>query len=144
MAVTGKTNAKYISVLCDDYADAVKDITASVTDVNIPRVQDQTDVRGYSDGVINVTVGQPDMPLTISGVFDSTLLVGSHTVLSRVVGDIYTARTVVVRVGIREAWVAGNPYHTGVYFCKSLVYSSDMTYVAEFVPATTTAPGWTS
>ena len=141
---TGKTNAKYILVLIDDYADVQKDISASVTDVNIPETFDNTDVTGYSDGVINVTVGQPNKPLTISGVFDSTLLVGSHTVLSRVVGDIYTARTVVVQVGVQKAWSGGDPYHTGVYFCTSLVYSSDMTYTAEFVPATTTAPGWTA
>jgi hypothetical protein len=141
---TGKTNAKHISVLIDDYADVQRDISASVTDVSIPRTWDQTDVSGYSDGVTNITVGQPNTPLTISGVFDSTLLVGSHTVLSRVAGDIYTARTVIARVGIRAAWAGGDPYHTGVYFCSSLVYSSDMTYVAEFVPATTTAPGWTA
>ena len=141
---TGKTQAKHIIVLVDDYADVQKDISASVTDVSIPRTWDQTDVSGYSDGVTNITVGQPDTPLTLRGVFDSTLLVGSHTVLSRVAGDIYTARTVVVQVGIRAAFAGGDPYHTGVYFCSSLVYSSDMTYIAEFVPATTTAPGWTA
>lgn len=141
---TGKTNAKHILVFVDDYADASKNISPSVTNVTIPRTWDETDVSGYSDGVTNVTVGQPNTPLTIEGVFDSTLLVGSHTVLSRVVGDVYTARTVIVQVGIRAAFAGGDPYHTGVYFCSSLVYSSDMTYVAEFVPATTTAPGWTT
>jgi hypothetical protein len=139
-----KTNAKYILVLVDDYADAQQDISASVTDVSIPRTFDTADVTGYSDGVINVTVGQPNTPLTVSGVFDSTLLTGSHTVLSRVVGDIYTERLVVVQVGIGAAFGGGNPYHTGIYFCTSLVYSSDMTYTAEFVPATTTAPIWTA
>ena len=131
-------------MLIDDYADVQQDISASVTDVSIPETLDNTDVTGYSNGVINVTVGQVNKPLTISGVFDSTLLVGSHTVLSRVVGEIWTARTVVVQIGIQKAFSAGDPYHTGVYFCSSLVYSSDMTYTAEFVPATTTAPNWTS
>ena len=141
---TGKTNANYILVLIDDYADVQQDISASVTDVSIPRTFDETDVTGYSDGVINVTVGQPNTPLTVSGVFDSTLVTGSHTVLSRVVGEIWTARTVVVQIGIQAAFSGGDPYHTGIYFCTSLVYSSDMTYVAEFVPATTTAPIWTA
>lgn len=141
---TGKTNASHISILIDDYADVQRDISLGVTDVNIPRTWDESDVTGYSDGVINITVGQPNTPLTIQGVYDSTLLIGTHTVLSRVAGDIYTARTVIARVGIRAAWGAGDPYYTGVYFCSSLVYSSDMTFTAEFVPATTTAPGWTS
>ncbi len=139
-----KTNAKYILVLIDDYADAQQDISASVTDVSIPRTFDTADVTGYSDGVVNVTVGQPNTPLTVSGVFDSTLVTGSHTVLSRVAGDIYTERLVVVQIGIGEAFGGGDPYHTGIYFCTSLVYSSDMTYVAEFVPATTTEPSWTT
>ena len=141
---TGKTNVSHITVLIDDYADDQRDISLGVTDVNIPQTWDETDVSGYSDGVTNITVGVPNKPLTLSGVFDSTLLVGSQTVLSRVVGDIYTARTVVVQVGIRAAFAGGDPYYTGVFFCSSLVYSSDMTYVAEFIPATTTAPAWTS
>ena len=141
---TGKTNARYILVLIDDYADVQRDISASVTDVSIPRTWDETNVTGYSDGVINITVGQPNTPLTISGVFDSTLLVGSHTVLSRVAGDTFTSRTVIVQVGMQGVFAGGDPYYTGVYFCTSLVYSSDMTYTAEFVPATTTAPNWTT
>lgn len=141
---TGKTHASHISVLVDDYADVQKDISPSVTDVTIPIQHETTNVTGYEDGVINVSIGLANQPLTVRGVFDSTLLVGSHTVLSRVVGDINTARTVVVQVGIRTAWAGGDPYYTGVFFCTSLVYSGDMTYTATFLPATTTAPGWTS
>ena len=61
MAVAaGKTNAQYITIDIDDYANVVRDITLSITDVSIPITHDTTDVTGYSDGVINVTMGHPN------------------------------------------------------------------------------------
>ena len=143
-ALTGKTNAKYITIDIDDYADAVQDISKSITDISIPIVHDTTDVTGYSDGVVNVTMGHPNQPLTMTGVYDTTALVGAHTVLSRLVGVLETSTTITVQIGIRVSPPdAADPQYEGLFFCTSLVYSGDLTFVAEFVPATTAAPAWT-
>ena len=141
---TGKTNAKYITIDIDDYNNDIRDISAGVTDVSIPIAYDTKDITGYSDGAINVSIGQPSTPLTISGVYDNTALVGTHTVLSRLVGVIETSTTITVQIGIRAVPAGGDPEFEGLYYCKSLVYSGDLTFVAEFLPATTTAPAWTT
>lgn len=141
---TGKTHASHITVDIDDYADVIRDISKSVTEVNIPITVDSTDVRGYSDGSINVTVGQKNMPLTISGHFDTTALVGAHTVLSRLVGNISDSVTITVQVGIRAAPVGGDPEYEGLFYCTSLVYDGSLKFVAQFEPATSTAPTWTT
>ena len=141
---TGKSNAKHITIDIDDYADVIRDISASVTDVAIPITIDSTDVKGYSDGVINVTAGQPNQPLTISGHYDTTALVGAHTVLSKLVGNISDSVTITVQIGIRSAPVGGDPEYEGLFYCVSLVYGNDLTFEAKFEPATATAPAWST
>ncbi len=141
---TGKTNATRITVDIDDYANAIKDISPSVTSVEIPIGIDTQDNTGYSDGVINVSVGQPNQPLTISGVFNTTALTGAHTVLSRLVANITDSVTITVQIGIRAAPVNPNPEYEGLFYCTSLVYANDLTFEASFEPATATAPAWTT
>jgi hypothetical protein len=142
MALTGKSHASHITVDVDDYADVIRDISPSVTDVLLPITQDGTDVTGYSDGVINVTMGQPNQPLTISGHFDTTDLVGAHTVLSRLVGNISDSVTVTVNIGIRATPAATDPEYEGLFYCTSLVYDGSLNFVSLFEPATSTAPAW--
>ena len=139
---TGKTHSSKITVDIDDYADVIRDISPSVTSVEIPITVDSTNVEGYSDGVINVTTGQPNQPLTISGNFDTTDLVGAHTVLSRLVGNISDSVTITVQVGIRAAPAGGDPKYEGLFYCTSLVYDNSLKFVSTFEPATATAPAW--
>ncbi len=141
---TGKSNAKHITIDIDDYANAIKDISASVTGVNIPITHDEADVTGYSDGVVNVSIGQPNQPLTISGVYDSTLLTGGHTVLSRIVGSVEDSVTITIQIGIRTAPTGGDPEYEGLFYCTSLVYDGSLNFVATFMPASGTAPAWTT
>jgi hypothetical protein len=138
----GKTNAKNITIDIDDYANVIRDISPSITGIDIPITSDNVDVTGYSDGVINVTMGIPNQPLTVRGHFDTTLLVGAYTVLSRLVGVLATSTTITVQVGIRTAPTGGDPEYEGLFFCISLIFGNDLTFVAEFVPATSTAPDW--
>jgi hypothetical protein len=142
MANEGKTNAKYITIEIDDYNNDIQDISAGITNISMPITSDNTDTTGYSDGVINFTMGQPNQPLTMTGNFDTTLLTGAYTVLSRLVGVLATSTTITVKIGIRAAPVADNPEYEGLFFCISLIFGNDLTFVAEFVPATTTAPDW--
>ena len=139
---TGKTHASHITIDIDDYADVIRDISPSITDVEIPITQDSTDVTGYSDGVINVTMGQPNQPLTISGHFDTTALLGAHTVLSRLVGNISDSVTITVNIGIRAVPAGGDPEYEGLFYCTSLVYDNSLKFVSTFEPATSTAPTW--
>ena len=140
----GKTHVSHVTVDIDDYADVIRDISPSLTGVDIPETIDTTDVTSYSDGVINVTVGQPNQPLTLLGHFDTTDLVGAQTVLSRLVANISDSVTITVQVGIRSAPVGGDPEYEGLFYCKSLVYDNSLKFVAEFEPATSAAPAWTT
>ena len=144
MANEGKTNAKYITIDIDDYNNDIRDISLGVTNVEIPIDMDNADVTGYSDGVINVTKGHPNQPVTISGVYDTALLIGTHTVLSRLVGVFLTSVTLTVQIGIRAVPTTDNPEYGGLFYCTSLVYDTNLNFVAEFVPATSAAPAWTT
>ena len=137
-----KTNAKYITIDIDDYNNDIRDISAGITDVEMPITFDQGDVSGYSDGVTNIIPGQPNQPLTMQGVFDTTPLVGAYTVLSRLVGVMATSTTITIQIGIGAVPAGGDPEYEGLFFCTSLVFTGDMTFTAEFMPATTTAPAW--
>ena len=139
---TGKSHYKYVTFDIDDYANVIRDISASITDVSIPRTYDTQDVSGYSDGVINFQLGQPNTPLTVQGVFDTTALTGAHTVLSKLVGVIETSTTITIQHGIRAAPAGGEPEYEGLFYCRSLVYDGSLNFTAEFVPATSTAPAW--
>ena len=100
---TGKTNAKWIRVWVDDEVPTLRDISASTTDVTMPIASNNTDVTGYSDGVINFTMGQPGQPISMSGVFSNTADVGAHDVLSVIVNQATPTVTVKVQVGILAA-----------------------------------------
>ncbi len=139
---TGKTHVSHITVDIDDYNDDIKDISPSLTGVDIPIDVDSTVVSSYSDSAINVTVGQPNQPLTLHGHFDTTALVGAHTVLSRLVGNISDSVTITVQVGIRAAPGGGDPEYEGLFYCTGLVYDGSLNFVSTFEPATSTAPEW--
>ncbi len=138
----GKTHVSHITVDIDDYNADIRDISPSLTGVDIPFDVDSTDVTGYSDGVINVTVGQPNQPLTLHGHFDTTDLVGAHTVLTRLVANISASIKITVQIGIRTAPVGGEPEYEGLFYCKSLVYDNSLNFVSMFEPATSAAPVW--
>ena len=139
---TGKTHSRYITVDIDDYNNDIRDISASITDVSIPRTYDTVDVTGYKDGGVNFSIGHPNAPLTMQGVFDTTALTGAHTVLSKLVGVIETSTTITIQFGIRAVPAGGNPEYEGLFYCSSLVYDGSLNFTAEFVPATSTAPAW--
>ena len=141
---TGKSHARNITIDIDDYNNDIRDISVGVTDITIPVTFDTQDVTGYSDGVRNIRIGQPNQPLTISGVYDTTALIGAYTVLSRLVGVTNTSTTITVQVGIRGVPAGGDPEYEGLFYCTSLVCDGSMNFTSEFVPATTAAPTWTT
>ena len=150
MAVnTGKTNARWIRVFVDDAtaADTPRDISLDVTNVTIPINYATADVTGYSDGVINVTMGHPSMNVTMDGVFSNKGDDGAHTVLSSIVGkndDIvdYSPYTLTVQVGIRKAPENDDPEFEGLFLCNEYTVNGDLTWHASFHPGGSTTPAW--
>lgn len=145
MAVnTGKSNAKWIRVFVEDSGGDARDISPTVTNVTIPINYATSDVTAYSDGVTNVTIGQPAMVIAMDGVFSNLATTGSHTVLKDVVG--YTGTnaplTITIQIGIRKAPMTGDPEFEGVFYCTDYVVNGDLTWNATFQPASGTVPAW--
>ena len=139
---TGKTNAKWIRVFCDDEVPTLRDISASVTDVTMPIASNNTDVTGYSDGVINFTMGHPGQPISMSGVFSNTADTGSHDVLSEIVNQSTPTVTVRIQIGILAAPSGTDPEYEGEFLCVDYTVNGDLTWNAEFIPGSSVAPLW--
>ena len=138
---TGKTNAKYIRVWVDDETGTLRDISSDVTNVDIPQTWNETDVTGYSDGVINITVGQPNNNITMQGVFNNAAL-KSHAVLDAIAGFVTTVTEVKIQIGILAAPSGTDPEWTGEYYCVEYSLSGDITWSASFMPAGSSLGDW--
>ena len=74
-AQTGRTSAKFIKVFLDNAAGVLTDISAYVSSIGtVGLTYDTVDVTAYSDGVKNVTIGQPSAPLQFSGPVDTVII----------------------------------------------------------------------
>ena len=131
--------------MVDNSGGTLTDISAYVNNVGTigPSYETQ-DVTAFSDGSKNVVIGQPSLPLTISGPFDTVI----HAHMIAIVGGV-TPLSLDIRVGIRHAWEADEPQFgitssaTSGYLCTS--YSVDMssnTWTAQFDVFGPTAPAW--
>jgi hypothetical protein len=104
-AQTGRTNAKHIGVFLDNSGGTLTDISAYVNNVGtVGKNYDSTDVTAFSDGSKNITIGQPEAPLTIGGPFDTV----SHAQMIAINGAA-TPLSLDLRFGIRHAWETGEP-----------------------------------
>ncbi len=140
---TGKTNSRWVRVWVDDEVPTLRDISASCDSVQLPWTVEDSDVTGYSDGVINVTVGRPDTPVTMSGPFSNTSPTGAHDVLSAIVGQATPTVSVKVQVGILAAPSGTDPEYTGEFHCTEYsVDLSSMTWNATFLKSGSSAPVW--
>ena len=138
---TGKTNSRWIRVWVDDQVPALCDISDSVTDVTMPITSNSTDVTGYSDGVINFTMGQPGQPVSMSGVFNNAAS-KAHDVLLEIVNQATPTVTVRIEIGILAAPAGTDPTYEGEFLCTDYTVNGDLTWNAEFVPGSSTAPTW--
>ena len=140
---TGKTNAQWVRVWVDDEVPTLRDISASCSSVELPWTVESSDVTGFSDGVINVTVGRPDTPVTMSGPFSNTADVGAHDVLSVIVTQATPTVTLKIQVGILAAPSGTDPEYLGEFHCTEYsVDLSSMTWNATFLKSGSSAPVW--
>ena len=144
MAVaTGKTSAKHIRVYADDAGTSARDMSASVSSVTgAGATYAENDITGYSDGVINYTMGHPSMPIELSGPLDNTADVGSYVVHRGRIGYETTTSTLTIQIGIRAAPTNDCPEFEGEYLCSSFVIDGDGNYTSRWVPGSSTAPAW--
>ena len=148
-ALTGRTNAKHITVKLDIAAGTFTDISAYVSSVGtVGLTHETTDVTAYSDGVKNVTIGQPSAPIQLSGPFDTTMhgymtgyTDGRQTDASGLSFDVY--------IGVRTTWESGAPCFgitgsasAGYQVTSYTVDGSGMTWSATLQPFGSTAPAW--
>ena len=139
---TGKTNAQHIRVWVEDEVPTLRDISASCSDVNMPITVANEDVTGYSDGVINFTVGQPDQPITMSGDFSNTASTGAHDVLSAIVGQATPSVAVKVQIGILAAPSGTDPEYLGEFHCTEYSVDGSLKWTATFLVSGSSAPVW--
>lgn len=141
-AQTGRTNAKHISFFLDNSSGTLTDLTHYTKSVNtFGLTSDEQDVTAYNDGVMNVTIGRPSAPLTITFQWDTVvfahLIALNHT----------TPLSLDIRVGIRQAQVSGEPCFgisssaTSGYLLKDFT-ATDTEITATFNVFGATAPEW--
>jgi len=144
-AQTGRTHSKFVIVKIGNSSDVVTDITPYINNVaEVGAAFDEVDVSAWSDGAKNFVIGWPEFPLECGGPFDTTV----HTLLAAMNGS-YTPRMYDVQIGVRQAYVAGEPQigitksATSGILCSSYkVNPSDMTWKATFKVFGSTAPAW--
>jgi hypothetical protein len=106
-AQTGRTHSKWLTVLVDNSAGALTDISAYVNKVGaFGLTYDTQDVTAFSDLVKNVVVGHPAGSFTLGGPIDTVII----THMSGINGT-GTPLSVDLRMGIRHAWEAGEPQY---------------------------------
>lgn len=146
-AQTGRTVNKWVAFLVEDSGGTIRNIPVnSINGVGL--AYDEMDVTAFTDSIKNALPGHPDCTISISGPFDNTALVGSHTVLSGINGGV-TPLALDVQVGIKHAWEADEPQFgltataTSGFICTNYsVDMSSMEYSATFKVIGSTAPAW--
>lgn len=144
-AQTGRTHAKHITVKLDNAGGTLTDITAYINTVGTIGVTHETqDVTAWSDGAKNVVIGQPSMPLTIGGPWDTAI----HAHMTAINGAA-TPLSLDIQIGIRHAWEAGEPQFgitssaSSGYLCHSYAYDPNAnTWSAQLDVYGPVAPAW--
>lgn len=144
---TGRTTKRWVAFLIDDSGGTLRNIPVnSVNGVGLE--YEEADVTAFTDAIVNVLPGTPDLTIEIAGPFDNTASTGSHTVLSGIVGG-STPLSMDIQVGIRHAWESGEPQFgitssstSGMLCTKYTVDMENMTYSATFKVMGGTAPAW--
>jgi hypothetical protein len=101
---TGKTNSRFARLLVDG-----TDLSGDVRSVGSVGIEyDNIDVTGWSNGVVNFTLGNASTGISaFDAVFSNTALTGSHTELS-----VQEEYLVSLLIGIRAAPAVGDPCYS--------------------------------
>jgi hypothetical protein len=144
MAISGDN----VIVKMDDSSGTLRTFDdGDIISVDLGLKFDQFDVTGFGDDVHNMINGQLRAPVTLTGYLTTTSTTGTHTVLKDVFAQGKQA-TLTVQVGQNAAPTAGDPEYSGEFIVSSyvpvLANGGAVTFTAQLVPATGTAPAWGS
>ena len=104
-AQTGRTHAKWLTVLVDNSGGTLTDISAYVSTVSQFGVTyDTQDVSALSDAIKNIVIGQGGAPITLGGPIDTVII--THMAA---INGAATPLSLDLRMGIRHAWEATEP-----------------------------------
>lgn len=146
-AQTGRTVSKFTKVYIDDSGGTLREIAVnSIGDIGLE--YEEKDLTAWMDGIKGVLQDMPTFETTISG----PLVTGAnltHATLSGVAGG-NTPLAFDVRLGMRQAWEAGEPQFgvtasasDGVLVTSYKVNPESMTYTATIkMAAGSAAPAW--
>ncbi len=144
----GRTTSQWTAFKIEDAGNTIRSI--AVNSINgVGLTYPQLDLTAFKDAIHGALPETPDCVITIGGVFDTDSDVGTHTVLSGIVGGV-TPLTLDVQVGIRHAWEALEPQFgasgtaTSGFLCRAYDPNlDDMSFTAEFgMYPGSTAPAW--
>ena len=145
-AQTGRTVEKYIQVLLGDSSNSLIDLSAYVASAGgIGLKFDEVEVSAYSDAIKNFLTNRPSAPVTLTAPFDTVL----NAQLASLNG-VMTPRTFAVQLGIRHAWVSGEPVFglqrtsttSGYIVTSHMADMKTMIITATLQVFGPTAPGW--
>jgi hypothetical protein len=144
MAISGDN----VIVKMDDSSGTLRTFDdGDIISVDLGLKFDQFDVTGFGDDVHNMINGQLRAPVTLKGYLTTTATTGTHTVLKDVFAQGKQA-TLTVQVGQNAAPTTGDPEYSGEFIVSSyvpvLANGGAVTFTAQMVPATGTAPAWGS
>lgn len=142
MAIAGD----HVIVKMDDSSGTLRTFdNGDIISVDLGQAYQQHDVTGFGDEAKHFINGQVQAPVSMRGYVTTTANIGTHTVIS----DAFAAGSTVslaVAVGNNAAPVSGDPEYTGEFVVTSyrptLATGSAVTFEAQLVPATGTAPIW--
>ena len=136
----------HVLVQMDDSSDTLRTFdTGDIISIDLGEAYQQHDVTGFGDEAKHFINGQIQAPVTIRGYVTTTANTGTHTVIN----DAFQAGATVtlnVAVGNNTAPTSGDPEYSGEFLVTSyrpmLATGSAVTFQAQLVPATGTAPTW--
>lgn len=144
----GRTTSQWTAFKVEDSGNTIRNI--AVNSINgVGLTYPQLVLTAFKDAIHGALPETPDCVISIGGVFDTDSDVGTHTVLTGIVGGV-TPLTLDVQVGIRHAWESGEPQFgasgtaTSGFLCRNYMPNlDDMTFTAEFgMYPGSTAPAW--
>jgi hypothetical protein len=136
----------HVIVKMDDSGGTLRAFAdGDIVSVDLGLAYQQHDVTGFGDPAKHVINGQIQAPVTLRGYLTTTPDTGTHTVINGAFNAGVTV-TLQVAVGNNATPTTGDPEYSGEFIVTSyrptLATGSAVTFEAQLVPATGTAPSW--
>jgi len=140
-----KLAGKWLKIYLDNDAGLPCDISTYVESIDLPTEFDELDVTGFLDGSKNSIPGMPGFNIELACSFSVDATVGTHTVLSDIVGT-GSAHTLTAQLGQNTTPTTGDPEFEGEFWCPKYGVSATPTGKVAVTSSLrvygSVAPGW--